>query len=33
MLWLVLSKLGLTYRIEGYGNLLESWPSVPTGPF
>jgi len=33
MLWLVLSKLGLNYRIEGYGKLLESWPSVPTGPF
>ena len=33
MLWLVLSKLGLNYRIEGYGTLLESWPRVPTGPF
>lgn len=33
MLWLILSKLGRNYRIEGYGKLLESWPSVPTGPF
>ncbi|HET9915923.1 MAG TPA: hypothetical protein VFQ89_02370 [Candidatus Binatia bacterium] len=33
MLWLVLSKLGRNYRIEGYGKLLESWPSVPAGPF
>jgi len=33
MLWLVLSKLGLNYRIEGYGKLLESWPNVPTGPY
>lgn len=33
MLWLVLSKLGLNYRIEGYGKLLESWPGIPAGPF
>jgi len=33
MLWLVLSKLGLSYSIEGYGNLLKSWPDVPAGPF
>ena len=33
MLWLVLSKLGLKYRIEGYGSLLETWPAVPAGPF
>jgi maleate cis-trans isomerase len=33
MLWLVLSKLGLSYHIEGYGRLLSSWPSVPAGPF
>ena len=33
MLWLVLSKLGLNYRIEGYGSLLSSWPAVPAGPF
>ena len=33
MLWLVLSKLGLSYHIEGYGKLLASWPAVPAGPF
>jgi len=33
MLWLVLSKLGLKYRIEGYGKLLKSWPAAPAGPF
>ena len=33
MLWLVLSKLGLSYRIEGFGTLLASWPAVPAGPF
>jgi maleate cis-trans isomerase len=33
MLWLVLSKLGLRYRIKGYGKLLESWPTIPVGPF
>jgi maleate cis-trans isomerase len=33
MLWLVLSKLGLNYRVAGYGKLLESWPAVPAGPF
>ena len=33
MLWLVLSKLGLNYHIEGYGKLLESWPDLPAGPF
>ena len=33
MLWLVLSKLSLNYRIEGYGKLLETWPAVPAGPF
>lgn len=33
MLWLILSKLGLSYNITGYGNLLASWPSVPAGPF
>ena len=33
MLWLVLSKLGLNYRIEGYGKLLKSWPDPPAGPF
>ena len=33
MLWLILSKLGLRYRINGYGKLLESWPDVPPGRF
>jgi hypothetical protein len=26
MLWHILSKLGLTYRIQGYGKLLAQWP-------
>jgi len=26
MLWYVLSKLGLTYQIHGYGKLLAQWP-------
>jgi hypothetical protein len=29
MLWFILSKLGLRYRIAGYGQLLSSWPSLP----
>lgn len=29
MLWFMLSKLGLSYRIQGYGKLLAQWPSVP----
>ena len=29
MLWFVLSKLGLSYRIAGYGKLLASWPALP----
>jgi maleate cis-trans isomerase len=33
MLWLVLSKLGFSYPIEGYGRLLSTWPAVPAGPF
>jgi len=33
MLWLILSKLGLSYSLTGYGKLLASWPSVPAGPF
>ena len=33
MLWLILSKLGLSYNITGYGKLLASWPSVPAGQF
>lgn len=33
MLWLVLSKLGKRYEINGYGKLLSSWPKLPAGPF
>ena len=29
MLWFILSKLGLSYRIAGYGKLLGSWPALP----
>jgi maleate cis-trans isomerase len=29
MLWFILSRLGLRYRIAGYGKLLFSWPSLP----
>jgi maleate cis-trans isomerase len=29
MLWSILSKLGLRYKILGYGRLLSSWPSLP----
>jgi len=31
MLWFVLSKLGLDYKIAGYGRLLGSWPHLPEG--
>ena len=27
MLWFILSKLGLSYGIAGYGKLLASWPA------
>jgi maleate cis-trans isomerase len=33
MLWLILSKLGRSYHIAGYGKLLASWPQLPDGPF
>ena len=33
MLWLILSKLGLSYKITGRGKLLSSWPGLPAGPF
>ena len=33
MLWLILSKLGLSYKIIGYGRLLSTWPRLPAGPF
>lgn len=33
MLWTILSKLGRSYHIAGYGRLLSSWPELPPGPF
>jgi maleate cis-trans isomerase len=33
MLWIILSKLGRKYEITGYGQLLKSWPNLPSGPF
>ena len=33
MLWALLSKLGLHYRIPGYGRLLSEWPALPAGSF
>jgi maleate cis-trans isomerase len=30
MLWFILSKLGLSYRISGYGRLLSVWPALPS---
>jgi len=29
MLWYILTKLGLRYRVRGYGKLLEEWPRLP----
>lgn len=31
MLWVILSKLGLSYNIPGYGKLLATWPALPDG--
>jgi maleate isomerase len=31
MLWFVLSRLGLSYPMAGYGRLLSSWPPLPIG--
>jgi hypothetical protein len=31
MLWFLLSTLGFSYRIPGYGRLLSSWPPLPNG--
>jgi maleate cis-trans isomerase len=31
MLWVILSKLGLSYNISGYGKLLARWPALPAG--
>jgi maleate cis-trans isomerase len=33
MLWVILSKLGLRYHIQGHGKLLSEWPALPPGPF
>jgi len=29
MLWYILSRLGRTYHIDGYGRLLREWPPLP----
>ena len=29
MLWYILSQLGRTYHIDGYGRLLREWPPLP----
>jgi hypothetical protein len=29
MLWYMLSRLGLGYKIQGYGRLLAEWPKLP----
>lgn len=31
MLWVILSKIGLRYKIPGYGKLLAAWPALPAG--
>ena len=31
MLWVILSKLGLSYNISDHGKLLATWPAVPAG--
>jgi maleate isomerase len=31
MLWVILSKVGLSYKIPGYGKLLAMWPALPEG--
>jgi hypothetical protein len=31
MLWVILSKVGLSYKISGYGKLLATWPALPAG--
>jgi maleate cis-trans isomerase len=31
MLWVILSKLELSYNIPGYGQLLATWPALPVG--
>lgn len=29
MLWSILSKLGLKFRVSGHGKLMEEWPRLP----
>ena len=29
MLWTILSRLGLKFRVPGHGKLLEEWPRLP----
>jgi hypothetical protein len=29
MLWYVLSKLGFSYPMSGFGRLLREWPKLP----
>jgi maleate cis-trans isomerase len=31
MLWVILCKIGLSYKIPGYGKLLATWPALPAG--
>ena len=31
MLWVILSKVGLSCNIPGYGKLLATWPALPAG--
>jgi len=31
MLWVILSKIGLEYKIPAYGKLLAEWPKLPAG--
>jgi maleate cis-trans isomerase len=33
MLWYVLSKLGLSFPMSGYGRLLREWPTLSEPPF
>ena len=30
-LWVILSRIGLSYKITGYGQLLATWPPLPAG--
>jgi hypothetical protein len=33
MLWYVLSKLGFSYPMSGFGRLLREWPTLPASAF